>query len=382
MNKITELIQRKTSCITGYEPLEHLYTFKDFPIFMGCTSNNINEDIFVNMSWYIDPTTGFIQLNELIPLDILYMDQHMDATGATWSRYNVALSEFILKNFEGNVLEIGGGSGKLASQILEKNKTLEKYLVVEPNPMFEETDRLKVLKTFFTENLKIKEQGIKTVVLSQVLEHVYDPRDFLKQIFNFLPINGKFIFGYPNLEYLFSNKYTNAINFEHTFLMTEYFVDYLLSEIGFEIISKIDYENHSHFYCVQKLENKISIKILENKYEYYKTMFKNFIEYHKLLVHELNTRIIKEHGPIFLFGAHIFSQYLFSFGLKQDKITNILDNSPIKQGKRLYGTSLDVLSPSILSNFKKPIVILKAGLYNSEIMHDILTNINKETIFI
>ena len=36
------------------------------------------------------------------------MDQHMDATGATWDRYNKALADFVIENHEGNILEIGG----------------------------------------------------------------------------------------------------------------------------------------------------------------------------------------------------------------------------------------------------------------------------------
>ncbi len=375
-------ISRTNSCVTGNTDLEHLYTFKDFPIYMGCTDKEISNDLFADMSWSIDPACGFIQLTKLIPLDILYMDQHMDATGATWARYNSELSTFIVKNFDGDILEIGGGSGKLANLILANTGNLNKYIVVEPNPMFEETEKLKVVKTFFNENLKLEEKTVRTVVLSQVLEHVYDPRNFLTQIYNFLPIGGKFIFGYPNLEYLFSNKYTNAINFEHTFLMTEYFVDYLLAESGFKILTKNNYENHSHFYCVEKVDFEKNSIILENKYDYYKKMFNDYINYHLELVNELNNKIYETDNPVFLFGAHIFSQYLLSFGLNGNKIINILDNSPIKQGKRLYGTNIKVLSPSILSNYKQPIVILKAGLYNKEIMDDIWQNINKQTLFI
>ena len=68
--------------------------------------------------------------------------------------------------------------------------------------------------------------------------------------------------------------------------------------------------------------------------------------------------------------------------MKKEKIINILDNSPIKTGKRLYGTELYVQSPTILSSYENPVVILKAGLYNEEIKEDILKNINSKTIFI
>jgi hypothetical protein len=111
-------------------------------------------------------------------------------------------------------------------------------------------------------------------------------------------------------------------------------------------------------------------------------MFNDYIDYHIELVRELNNKINEFENPVFLFGAHIFSQYLLSFGLNDKKIINILDNSPIKHGKRLYGTNIEVLSPSILSEYKEPIVILKAGLYNEEIKEDIWHNINKKVVFI
>jgi len=100
------------------------------------------------------------------------------------------------------------------------------------------------------------------------------------------------------------------------------------------------------------------------------------------MIEEINLKIQSHDGDIYLFGAHIFSQYLFSFGLSKDKIKAILDNSPLKIGKRLYGTNLMVKTPKILSSSIKPLVILKAGIYNDEIKKDILEKINPNTTFI
>ena len=69
-------------------------------------------------------------------------------------------------------------------------------------------------------------------------------------------------------------------------------------------------------------------------------------------------------------------------GLITKSIVNLLDNDIYKQEKRLYGTNLIVKSPKILSNIVKPIVILKAGVYNNEIKQDILENINQNTFFL
>ena len=376
MNKII----RKESVITKLDNLEHLYTFKNFPVFFGCTSEPKENDITADMKWEIDPLNGIIQLTELIPLDILYMEQHVDATGQTWNDYNNDFSEYVIKNKTGNILEIGGGSGKIANIILSKDNNIN-FTAVEPNPLFEEKNNLKIIKSFFSKDLKNQIDNNQTVIFSQVYEHVYNPEEFLNEIGEFLPIGGKLIFAYPNLEYYFKNKFTNAINFEHTMLMTDYYVDYFLKKTGFNILEKIEYKNHSHFYTVEKTDKKEDIT-LNNRYEYYKQMFNDYIIYHKNLVNQINKQIEEINSNVFLFGGHIFSQYLISFGLDTSRITNILDNSPLKQEKRLYGTDLIVRNPKILAEYSNPVVILKAGLYNKEIKDDILLNINPSTIFI
>jgi SAM-dependent methyltransferase len=383
MKKLLNYIERSRSVVTGQENMEHLYTFENFPVFFGCTNQPEENDLAADMVWEIDPLTGMIQLTRLIPLDILYMEQHVDATGPTWAAYNNAFSEYLLKNRTGDILEIGGGSGKIANIVLEKDSTIH-YTVVEPNPTFEERDNLKVIKAFFSKELRSQTGTNQTVAFSQVYEHVYNPEEFLGEINEFLAVGGRLVFAYPNLEHWFENKFTNAINFEHTMLMTDYFVDYFLKKTGFKIIEKLEYQKHSHFYTVEKvaLTEKLAYTDLENKYVHYKTMFDDYISYHKNMVDEINENIRNTNSEIYLFGAHIFSQSLIAFGLDTSKIVTILDNSPLKQGKRLYGSSLMVKSPSVLSGTENPVIILKAGLYNREIQEDILNNINSTAQFI
>ncbi|EAJ6851483.1 SAM-dependent methyltransferase, partial [Campylobacter jejuni] len=80
---------------------------------------------------------------------------------------------------------------------------------------------------------------------------------------------------------------------------------------------------------------------------------------------------------VYLFGAHLFGQYLIFQGLNAEKIINILDNNPSKQEKRLYGTKFIVKSPKILKDQDDSLVVLNAGVYNDEIEKDILENVNK-----
>ncbi len=83
-----------------------------------------------------------------------------------------------------------------------------------------------------------------------------------------------------------------------------------------------------------------------------------------------------------MFGAHIFSQNLIFNGLNCKNIEYILDNDPNKKNKFLYGTNIQVMGSEILKKYRSPIVILRAGAYNSEIKKNIINKANKKTTFI
>ncbi len=372
-----DYIERKKSVITGKENLEPLYTFKDFPVFFGCVDHEQKNDLKADMSWAICPESGVIQLDKLIPLEVLYQEQHVDGTGPTWEQYYHDFADYIKKQPSKNILEIGGGAGKLADIYtgVTENTT---WTLVEPNPLHLGNDRVKIARSFFDENFKY-EGVVDTVVFSQVMEHAYDPNQFVESIAKFLKPGQRLICAYPNLKLWLENKYTNAINFEHTMFLTDYFVDYLFRKHGFRIVDKLFYTDHSVFYTAEKLSNPEAGISFENKYAEYKKIFNDYLEHYKGLVLDLNTKIDDFEGEIYVFGAHIFAQYLFEFGLKKGKIVALLDNSPLKQGRRLYGTPFIVQGPEILRNKGRVGVVLKVGIYRDEILKQ-LKEINPEVV--
>ena len=375
MKTLKKYIERKKSVITGNN-LEIIHKFHNFPVFFGCTDLSKENDLVADMIWGIDPKCGAIQLTKLVPLEILYQEQHVDGTGPTWNKYYEDFSKFIEYQKPKNVLEIGGGSGQLAKNVTKNNPKIT-WTVIEPNPIIKETNQIKVISGFFGSSLKV-ENKIDTIVLSQVLEHIYNPREFILDMANFLSMNGKVIIAYPQLTSWLSKKYTNALNFEHTILIDD-FIEYLFIEQGFVINEKNKYKDHSNFIVAEKKQKKINISI-PNKYYEYKSLYLNFISYNEKLVEKLNLKIKNTRKPVFLFGAHIFATYLFSFGLDKS-LAGILDNSKLKQNRRFYGTDFIVSSPLILKELGEVNVILKAGLYNDEIKKDILENINPNVNF-
>jgi len=112
------------------------------------------------------------------------------------------------------------------------------------------------------------------------------------------------------------------------------------------------------------------------------SIFTKFVSYHVEEVARIKSLLDTEKEFTFIFGAHIFTQYLLGFGLEENSFSNILDNDPHKIGNRLYGTNLTVRSPKMLQDIESPLVVLKAAQYTEEIKADILTNINPNTRFI
>lgn len=358
------MIIRDKNIINKKEDLKLLHVFKEFPLYQNCTNNDINEDKHYDMSWYISKSTGVIQLKKLIPLKILYKDQHASSIGKTWKDHHISFANFLIPYLSKNVYEIGGSYGFLPKILINKKKKFS-WTIIEPNPKIK-NKAIKVLKSFFSSKTNLpKNTGL--IVHSHVLEHIYDPLSFLKNINKKMNDNTTHCFSVPNLKLWLENNFSNTLDFEHSIYLTENIIDRLLHLSNHKIISKKIYKNHSIFYATKKNIENFS-KFFSNEYNTNFDVFNRYIDYYKNFVKNMNIKIKNHKGPIYLFGAHIFSQYLISFGINYKKINYILDNDPIKKNKRLYGTDLFIINPKELKNVKNPAVILKVGSYQNEIL--------------
>jgi ubiquinone/menaquinone biosynthesis C-methylase UbiE len=374
---------RMHSILTGGLNLESFYTIPKMPVHFGCVETPPEEDIFMDQEFIICRDTGIIQIKSFPTSDLLYMTMHNDAIGRVWKKLYQSIITTVKNSFgkkEIKVLEIGGGSGKLASLILQRLNVKE-YTMIEPNPDYS----LKIdhpgfiLANEYFEKTKYQKKSYDLILHSHVLEHVDNPVRFMKEISSVTCEETLQIFVIPNLKEFFAKKYTNALNFEHTFFLTEEYVDVILNNEMLNIESKEYFLDHSIIYTVKKVKG-FKNKQIPNLFEEHASLLSSFVNYHKEFAKETNKKIKNFDGEVFLFGGHIFSQYLIGFGLDTSKIVNILDNSPIKIGKRLYGTRLWVKHPNIVKD-KKCAVILKVASYRAEIVEQLL-KINPNIIII
>jgi len=370
---------RDYSVLTKKKNIEQLYVFPQFPVYAGCVDGPQNKDILLDLSINICKDTGVLQLKYLPPLEQVYLSPHNDAIGKTWEEHNEKFMEFIERFSSKKILEIGGGTAKLARKCLEKNPSYD-WTILDPNPLYQNEKKIHSIKKYFSPNLGFG-QNFDTIIHSHVIEHVVDPPQFLIDLSTYLKPEGLHVFSFPNMREWLIKKYLNCLNFEHTVFLIEEFLDILLQRAGFEILEKMLFRSdHSIFYATRYTGKKNLIEF-PNLYQNNKQIYTQFVNYYKNLVTDLNSKLLDFSGEVYLFGAHFFSQYLVAFGINQDKIVGILDNSTLKIGKRMYGTKFKVFHPDVIKEKQNVGIILKVATYREEILDQIRKINPSVTIF-
>ena len=373
-------INRSRCVIANTPDLEMLHIFPDFPVFMGATNQERSDDIMSDMVWSISKSSGAIQLASLIPLEDLYPASHGSGqVGNTWLSHHRAFATFINNFNPESVFEIGGGHGILSREYHALRNI--PWTILEPNPTPAEGVNAKYKKGFFDSRYCYDGQ-YDAVAHSHVFEHTYEPDDFLRKIAGFMSSGMKLFFSVPNLPVMFKKKYCNSINFEHTFFYTEEMLFHLLTKNGFRILKQEYFlDDHSIFIAALRDPHVSILPLPQGAYSKHKELFYEYLSYYQNLVRDFNSSMLNNSNPIYLFGAHIFSQYLLNFGLKESSISAVLDNDSNKCDKRLYGTGLIIKSPEILRDQERAIIILRAGAYDQEIKEQILSRINPRVEF-
>ena len=155
-----------------------------------------------------------------------------------WHRVNGQYYDEIIAKAEGRILDIGCGNGHLLLPL--KHKGCEVY-GVEINPKSVSVCNKIGLKVFCgtLEEAKFSGEFFDMVILSQVIEHLYSPKNSLKEIRRILKPGGRLYIFCPNSEsYLakFFGKYWHGWHIPfHFYAFAEDTIRNLTHEVGFRV---------------------------------------------------------------------------------------------------------------------------------------------------
>jgi SAM-dependent methyltransferase len=171
--------------------------------FRGIEELFLYKDISTDYQFFYPQIQANSQFYEsLQQFDWYYMDNKWE--------FNVALSQ--IKNKWSKVLEIGCGKGAFLKLLNDNNIENVGLELNEESVNTLVADGVKVLNQSIQDFAKENEESFDAVVSFQVLEHVYEVKDFLEAAIRALKKGGIFIISVPNNDAFIKWAYPSALN--------------------------------------------------------------------------------------------------------------------------------------------------------------------------
>lgn len=148
------------------------------------------------------------------------------------TKFSIAFLNKFIKTPVVSILEIGCYDGYFLD-LLRKNFRAKESVGIEILRLRNRFPKLSIINDYFPTN-KIAEKKFDLVVLMNVLEHVFSPRDFMLAIKQNLKENGKMLIEIPNEELAFK---FGALSYQHQHIsyFTPTTINIFLSSLGFKI---------------------------------------------------------------------------------------------------------------------------------------------------
>ena len=297
------------------------------------------------MVWSACSICGAVQLGKLPSIAEIYIYSHTEGIGTKWRRHDSRFRAFVEQFAVAPVLYID-------------RSRLDGMQLACPEP-------------------RAVSEG--TVVHSHWMEHWRRPREVLEHLAARMAEGSRMIFSIPAMDPLLAAGVISTLNFEHSFLLGDRAVHSLLQHAGFTVLARNQFADHSVFYACERREKHPAWTAHKDSRS--RQHAKQALSSQRRDAQQTIKALDAFEGPAYLFGAHVFSQYLVALGLKESRFEAVLDNSAVKAGKRLYGTNLQVISPRDIPGDRKAMVVIRAGPYDKEIREGILRDTNGNVVF-
>lgn len=353
----------RNKCVICYDELNLMFVRENYPLTASPPSQSYELDIFMDQTFYKCKNCSCVQLGTLINPEYLYSSLHNNTSNTpTWKEHHSKFAEFI--KVENEILEIGG-SGIYYDLLKIRNPTIE-YSCLD---LVEPLDKKNGIN-YYKGNCETFTFPNKTLVLSHVFEHLYNPRQFVANI-SASNVYSIYI-SIPNMFKLIDLKTSNVLHNEHTFYIDKSLIEWLFAQYGYTLCNYYEFKHHSLFFLFQQGKTNTNMN-LENKSAIAEKIKNLFDED----AGRLKNIKIKENS--FIMPAGLFGQFLYY--ICSPKILGFIDNDITKQNKRVYGTPYFVYSLENAVNLNPTAIYILAGPYKTEIVHQInSTNKNIEII--
>jgi hypothetical protein len=362
---------RRTCCVVcGSKLGQPVIDLPDFPMTEIYSDTKVKEKIgFVDQAFHFCENCGHGQIANVIDIELQYgetFSYHFRTSESASARKSADFFvEFLNKTVEGkhfkNIIELGCSDLYLLKKIREKG---EKLIGIDPvlkgtEEEFSEGNVL-AIGDFF-ENVNLKEE-IDLVICKDTLEHVSEPRQFMKKIVERGHKETIFLFQFPLLETLLESSRFDQVFHQHLNYFSLQSIIYLLDSLGCELMDyTIDVDHWGAILIAfkkgktnskfSKKFRKISVSEIKNKYN----LFRNNIEL-------TNKQLSLLRGKrVYGYGAALMLPVLsYHLGSDLSGLRCIIDDDKRKEGLFYINLPVSIKSRESVKDLKESIVLITA----------------------
>ena len=229
-----------------------------------------------------------------------------------------------------------------------------------------------IIKEFYSD--QFSESQIDFIICRHVLEHIYEPRDFLISINRTIHDHQQtnFFFEVPSLLWTLRDLSIWDIIYEHYSYFSSYSLSRLFAGCGFSIHAI--YETYEkQFLCIEASksaqQNRNFIpdsecvgQLLDYAGDFTKR-FQSKIGESKSFLKASK----RDNSKVVLWGAGSKGVTFLNILNDKDQIRYVVDINPRKQGKYIAGTGQEIINPKLLKEYKPDYIVVMNPIYLNEI---------------
>ena len=373
-----------TTCKVTKKKIPIIFNFGKMPI-ANNFSKLVDKKNMYEMKIAFNESNGLFQLVSAPKPKKLFNKNYafISSTSNSMMEHFKNIAKNIKKLLKKNdkIMEIGCNDGIFLQNFKNFN-----HLGIEPSKnvyRLSKSKKLKVLNSFFTQNLVRKEKlqnQFKIIFAANVICHIPDMISLFKSVEISLKQNGLFIFEEPYLGSMLEKTSYDQIYDEHFYMFSAHSIKSILEQFNLKLVKAERIPTHGgslRYYVKKTKSNKITDelkkilnyekKIRITKISTIKKFVKNCIKSKKRIL-KILSKLNRKNLTVYGYGATSKSTTILHFcNIKDNMINGIFDNTPTKIGRYFPSKKIKIIDYKEFKNIKPKYCFLFAWNHYKEI---------------
>ena len=340
------------SPIVNNSKTELLIDFKDYPLtefYQRFNDNSFEFPLVYDQELRFCSESNHAFLGNLLPQDFIYNSDNYNSALSSSIGAVASINNFFtfidknLKNGTQCLIDIGAND----STLLKKFSNMGAKLIgIDPHANSDDKNIICLKEYFENVDLSNYAKGKKTFLSSHTLEHIYDPRKFMKILSESSSEKDQFFFQFPSLELLLRDNRFDQIHHQHIQYFSIQSFSQLISEFGFQLIDHHFDPDHFGTLMVSFKKTSKAIKVFEYENFYSIVEIKDRYSIFCSDISNSNKKIEYSKNNLYCYGASLMLPILHYYMPSMSKTLKIIDQDKSKSGLSYANFDFEIIEGS------------------------------------